>query len=118
MGFLWGKRAALEALPTFREDFIPDQIPTKIEVGTFVYENVAGMDAAITYMEELGSQMSPNGRPMPLSPGFLIIPARCCDSAENPKKTRRPPDNVPGLPDPGLLQLRTKTLPRTGTAAD
>jgi cysteine desulfurase family protein (TIGR01976 family) len=63
MGFLWGKRPALEALPTFREDFIPDQIPTKIEVGTFVYENVAGMDAALTYLEDLGSRVSSNGTP-------------------------------------------------------
>jgi selenocysteine lyase/cysteine desulfurase len=57
MGFLWGKRAALEALPTFREDFIPDQVPMKIEVGTFVYENVAGMDSAISYLEELGTRV-------------------------------------------------------------
>ncbi len=57
MGFLYGKRRALEALPTFREDFIPDRIPLKIEVGTFVYENVAGMDAAITYLEELGTRV-------------------------------------------------------------
>jgi len=57
MGFVWGKRAALEALPTFREDFIPNQVPMKIEVGTFVYENVAGMDAAIGYLEELGSRV-------------------------------------------------------------
>ncbi len=63
MGFLWGKRQALEALPTFREDFIPDQVPTKIEVGTVVYENVAGMDAAISYLEELGTRASANGRP-------------------------------------------------------
>src|SRR6266851_5361845 len=57
MGFLWGKRELLEALPTFREDFIPDEVPTKIEVGTFVYENVAGMDAAISYLEELGRSL-------------------------------------------------------------
>jgi len=57
MGFLWGKRKALEALPTFREDFIPNTIPLKIEVGTFVYENVAGMDAAISYLEELAMQV-------------------------------------------------------------
>ena len=63
MGFLWGKRKTLEVLPTFREDFIPDTIPTKIEVGTFVYENVAGMDAAIRYLEELGTRVSMNGRP-------------------------------------------------------
>ena len=46
MGFLWGRYEALKALPTFREDFIPDEPPYKIEAGTFVYENVAGMDAA------------------------------------------------------------------------
>ena len=58
MGFLCGKRERLEALPTFREDFIPDEIPGKIEVGTFVYENVAGMNAAIGYLEELGRSLS------------------------------------------------------------
>jgi cysteine desulfurase family protein (TIGR01976 family) len=61
MGFLWGKAAALEALPTFREDFIPDKAPMKIEVGTFVYENVAGMDAAIGYIEDLGRRTAHNG---------------------------------------------------------
>jgi cysteine desulfurase family protein (TIGR01976 family) len=54
MGFLWGKTAALEALPTFREDFIPNRPPMKIEAGTFVYENVAGMTAALEYLGELG----------------------------------------------------------------
>jgi cysteine desulfurase family protein (TIGR01976 family) len=62
MGFLWGKRALLERLPTFREDFIPDEVPTKIEVGTFVYENVAGMNAAITYLQALGRKVLPNGK--------------------------------------------------------
>jgi cysteine desulfurase family protein (TIGR01976 family) len=60
MGFLWGKRELLEALPTFREDFIPDEVPAKIEVGTFVYENVAGMDAALGYLEELGRSLLKN----------------------------------------------------------
>jgi cysteine desulfurase family protein (TIGR01976 family) len=58
MGFLWGKRRVLEKLPTFREDFIPDEPPGKIEAGTFVYENVAGMDAAIRYLEGLGQSLS------------------------------------------------------------
>ncbi len=66
MGFLWGKRELLERLPTFREDFIPDEVPGKIEVGTYVYENVAGMDAAVRYLQELGRRLSPesqNGSP-------------------------------------------------------
>lgn len=57
MGFLWGRRAALDALPTFREDFIPDTAPAKYEIGTYVYENVAGMQAAISYLGELGKRV-------------------------------------------------------------
>ena len=60
MGFLWGRRELLEALPTFREDFIPNEPPGKIEAGTFVYENVAGMDAAVSYLETLGRNMAGN----------------------------------------------------------
>jgi len=55
MGFLWGRRELLRRLPTFREDFIPDEPPGKIEAGTFIYENVAGMDAAVQYLESLGN---------------------------------------------------------------
>jgi cysteine desulfurase family protein (TIGR01976 family) len=61
MGFLWGRYELLMALPTFREDFIPDEPPGKIEAGTFVYENVAGMDAAINYLAQVGRTLA--GRP-------------------------------------------------------
>jgi selenocysteine lyase/cysteine desulfurase len=54
MGFAWCRREAINRLPTFREDFIPDVTPDKLEAGTYVYENVAGMDAAIGYLEDLG----------------------------------------------------------------
>jgi selenocysteine lyase/cysteine desulfurase len=46
-------------LPTFREDFIPDVMPDKLEAGTYVYENVAGMHAAIEYLEDLGRSFMP-----------------------------------------------------------
>lgn len=57
MGFLWGRRELLKKLPTFREDFIPDEPPGKIEAGTFIYENVAGMHAAVSYLENLGKTL-------------------------------------------------------------
>jgi cysteine desulfurase family protein (TIGR01976 family) len=57
MGFLWGRYEKLVALPTFREEFIPDEPPGKIEAGTFIYENVAGMDAAIAYLAEIGRSL-------------------------------------------------------------
>src|SRR5579862_7839243 len=59
MGFLWGRLEILNALPTFREDFVPDTTPAKLEIGTYVYENVAGMDAAVRYLEDLGRRIHP-----------------------------------------------------------
>lgn len=61
MGFLWGRLELLEKLPTFREYFIPDQPPAKIEAGTVAYENVAGMDAALEYLASIGRLLA--GRP-------------------------------------------------------
>lgn len=64
MGFLWGRFDTLKRLPTFREDFIPDEPPYKVEAGTFIYENVSGMDAAVRY---LGGPQFP-AREQPLTP--------------------------------------------------
>lgn len=59
MGFLWGRLETLNALPTFREDFVPDTTPSKLEIGTYIYENVAGMDAVVRYMEDIGRRINP-----------------------------------------------------------
>jgi cysteine desulfurase family protein (TIGR01976 family) len=58
MGFMWGRYDLLMKLPTFREDFIPDEPPGKIEAGTFIYENVAGMDAAVNYLAGVGRNLA------------------------------------------------------------
>ena len=57
MGFAWCRREAVGQLPTFREHFIPDVMPDKLEAGTYVYENVAGMAAAIAYLSEIGPSL-------------------------------------------------------------
>ena len=59
MGFLWGRFETLSRLPTFREDFIPNEPPYKVEAGTFIYENVAGMNAAVQYLELIGRKLAP-----------------------------------------------------------
>jgi cysteine desulfurase family protein (TIGR01976 family) len=56
MGFMWGRLQLLNELPTFREDFIPNAAPGKIEAGTFIFENVAGMAAVIGYLRTLGDK--------------------------------------------------------------
>jgi cysteine desulfurase family protein (TIGR01976 family) len=53
MGFAWCRREAINRLPMFREHFIPDTTPDKLEAGTYAYENVAGMAAAVDYLESL-----------------------------------------------------------------
>src|SRR5580704_10703933 len=63
MGFLWGRRGLLEKQPTFREDFIPNQPPGNLDVGTFVYENVAGMDAAVAYLTAVGEPFDEDAPP-------------------------------------------------------
>lgn len=68
MGFLWGRYELLKSLPTFREDFIPDEPPGKIEAGTFIFENVAGMDAAVNYLAQIGRTLTGKiGAPDPRS---------------------------------------------------
>ncbi|HEV2271597.1 MAG TPA: cysteine desulfurase-like protein [Steroidobacteraceae bacterium] len=63
MGFLWGRYETLTRLPAFREDFIPDEPPGKLEAGTFIYENVAGMAAAIDYLAEVGRTVTGRNGP-------------------------------------------------------
>jgi cysteine desulfurase family protein (TIGR01976 family) len=113
MGFLWGKRDALNRLPTFREDFIPDETPYKIEAGTFVYENVTGMGAAIDYLEALGAELDPGANEprrrivsamhgiqtyeRDLSRAMLAVLARCGAT-------------VYGIDDPDQAHLRVPTF--------
>ena len=61
MGFLWGRYEALVHLRTFREEFVANEPPHKIEAGTFVYENVVGMDSAIGYLADLGRMVADGG---------------------------------------------------------
>jgi len=61
MGFGWGRKQLLDRLPAFREYFIPDAAPHKFEIGTYVYENVAGLLAAIEYLEDVGRRCGADG---------------------------------------------------------
>lgn len=61
MGFGWGRKQHLDSLPAFREYFIPDAAPHKFEIGTYVYENVAGVLAAMEYLEDVGRRCGAGG---------------------------------------------------------
>jgi cysteine desulfurase family protein (TIGR01976 family) len=113
MGFLWGKRDKLVALPTFREEFIPDEPPYKIEAGTFIFENVAGMSAAIDYLETLGRELGAQNQ----------APRNAIESAMSAIRTyeqglsrvlldvlARAGATVYGIDDPAKVALRVPTI--------
>jgi cysteine desulfurase family protein (TIGR01976 family) len=79
MGFLWGRYERLEALPTFRENFIPDEPPGKIEAGTLAFENIAGMDAAVNYLGQIGRTLA--GKPGVPNEHSICEDARCAMKA-------------------------------------
>src|SRR5207244_814255 len=92
MGFAWCRRESINRLPTFREDFIPDVTPDKLEAGTYAYENVAGMDAAIAYLEDLGADT----RVRPYAPGVGADPRVSPDAPAVGADPRVGPD-APGV---------------------
>jgi cysteine desulfurase family protein (TIGR01976 family) len=111
MGFAWCRREAINRLPTFREDFIPDVTPDKLEAGTYAYENVAGMDAAIAYIEGLG-RVGAASRVETIRAGMRAIAeyertlsTRLLDEVE-----RIPGLTVHGVTDRGRLHERVPTL--------
>ena len=118
MGFLWGRRELLQELRTFREDFIPDEPPGKIEAGTFAYENVAGMEAAVRYLETLGRGITgndetqkPESRRAALQRAFQAI--RDYEESLSQEMLRVLNDcgaSVYGLADRGRIRERVPTL--------
>ena len=115
MGFLWGRLSLLHALPTFREHFIPDEPPGKIEAGTFIYENVAGMDAAVRYLEELGKDLlaapRPSSRRAALQKALAAIRAYEQDLSRAMLETlNRSGATVYGISDTNRLDQRVPTL--------
>ena len=113
MGFLWGRYELLQRLPTFREDFIPDAPPGKIEAGTVSYESVAGMDAAVGYLAQLGRSMAsgPADMSADIARGMQAILAYERDLAvEMLKVLHDCKARVYGVADPGQIAHRVPTV--------
>jgi cysteine desulfurase family protein (TIGR01976 family) len=113
MGFLWGRYELLQRLPTFREDFIPDAPPGKIEAGTVSYESVAGMDAAVGYLAQLGRSMAsgPADMTADIARAMQAILAYERDLAvEMLKVLHDCKARVYGVADPGQIANRVPTV--------
>jgi cysteine desulfurase family protein (TIGR01976 family) len=113
MGFLWGRYELLERLPTFREDFIPDEPPGKIEAGTVSYESVAGMDAAVRYLARLGRSLAPADSDMRTDIARAMQAILAYErglSLEMLKVLQESDARVHGIADPSQIARRVPTL--------
>jgi len=113
MGFLWGRFELLERLPTFREDFIPDAPPGKIEAGTVSYESVAGMDAAVRYLARFGRSLASGDgdiRDDIARAMQAILAYERGLTLEMLKVLHESKAHVHGIADPGQIARRVPTL--------
>jgi cysteine desulfurase family protein (TIGR01976 family) len=115
MGFACCRADAINRLPTFREDFIPDVTPDKLEAGTYVYENVAGMEAVVHYLERLGRRMGAaedSSRSMRIRAGMDAIAAyeRTLSGALLDAVSSIDGASVHGITDRGRLDDRVPTI--------
>lgn len=125
MGFIWCRRESVNALPTFREHFIPDVTPDKLEAGTYGYESVAGMEAAIAYLEDLGRDRgdeirgaTPGSRVQAIRNAMRRIAAYERSLSREWLEQMRSVEGVTvhGVSDPALLESRLPTLSFTVSA--
>lgn len=58
MGTLYGKREHLERLHPYKVRPASDAIPDRWEIGTQTHEGIAGVEAAVNYLAELGERHS------------------------------------------------------------
>ncbi len=58
VGILWGRRALLEELPAYKVRPAPDTLPGRWMTGTQNHEGLAGVAAAIDYLDALGGQVA------------------------------------------------------------
>jgi cysteine desulfurase family protein (TIGR01976 family) len=59
VGILWGRRERLEQLPVYKLRPAPNELPGQWMTGTQNHEGIAGVAAAIGYLEDLGRSLAP-----------------------------------------------------------
>jgi cysteine desulfurase family protein (TIGR01976 family) len=61
VGVLWGRRELLEELPAYKVRPSPDTLPGRWMTGTQNHEGLAGVAAAVDYLDALGGQLGEEG---------------------------------------------------------
>lgn len=64
VGVLWGRRELLEELPAYKVRPSPDEVPGRWMTGTQNHEGLAGVAAAVDYLELIGKEIGTDDEPI------------------------------------------------------
>jgi cysteine desulfurase family protein (TIGR01976 family) len=59
VGVLWGRRELLQELPAYKVRPAPDDLPSRWMTGTQNHEGLAGVAAAVDYLDAIGGRFAP-----------------------------------------------------------
>lgn len=62
VGILWGRRRHMDELPVYKLRPVADRMPGRWDSGTPNFEGIAGTEAAIEYLADLGRDLNPAAR--------------------------------------------------------
>lgn len=121
IGILWGRGDLLQALPAYKVRPSKNVAPYRWETGTASFETIAGVGAAIEYLESLGrdygapySDLFPgySGRRLTLKTAMAAIREQERDLAAHLLEmlSRLPEVRVYGITDPARWQERVPTV--------
>ncbi len=113
VGVLWGRRDLLESLPAYKVRPAPDDLPGRWMTGTQNHEGLAGVAAAIGYLESIGAHLAPASKPQQqLHAAMNAIRAHEQSLSRRllAGLAERPRFRVWGVRDPNRLDERVPTI--------
>lgn len=113
VGLLWGRKRRLAELEPYKVRPAGDEVPDRWMTGTANHEGIAGVGAAIDYLEELGRRVGPvGGRREALDAAYRAIVAYEAGLCTRllAGLARLPDVHVWGLADPARVAERVPTV--------
>jgi cysteine desulfurase family protein (TIGR01976 family) len=112
VGVLWGRRKLLEQLPIYKLAFVPEILPDRWMTGTQNHEGLAGVAAAVEYLEGIAPGPWPSDRRQRLVNGMTAIRQHEAELSQRllAGLAERPRFKVWGITEPARLSGRVPTF--------
>jgi cysteine desulfurase family protein (TIGR01976 family) len=113
VGVLWGRRELLEELPAYKVRPASDALPGRWMTGTQNHEGLAGVAAAVDYLDAIGGQIGPEGDcrdQLRTAMNAIRVHEQTLSRRLLEGLAERPRFQVWGVPDPARVDERVPTI--------